>query len=141
MVVQSRLQQDSRNRAVYIVKTSSSEALSAFVKIAVPSVTTVNYGNSLILHADVENLPVGAKIVWTADNTNFAMDASSDGLTCTVSPNVSGDTIFTAKIIDKDNNILSSDTIKITAKASLWYKILSFFKRLFNLNEIIPFDN
>lgn len=38
-----------------------------------------------------------------------------------------------------DGNEISSDTVQMTAKASIWHKIIAFFKKLLSLNEIIPY--
>ncbi len=106
--------------------------------IRTPSTTSISYGDSIILHADVENLPAGAKIVWTADNSNFAYTASADGTTCTVSPSANGDTTFTATVVDKNGNEIGSDTQTMTSKAGLFQKIIAFFKKLFGLTKVIP---
>lgn len=112
------------------------------VDIRTPSLETINYGDSIDLHADVylESVPVGTlsegmKIVWTADNENFAMSVSEDGKTCTISPESSGDTTFTATIVDAEGNEISSDTQKMTSKAGFFQKIIAFFKKLFGLTK------
>ncbi len=108
-------------------------------EIRKPSTTTISYGDSIILHAAIEGtLPVGAEIVWTADNANFVMNVSSDGTTCKLSPTSSGDTNITATVYDKDGNIVSSDAQKMTSKAGFFDKIIAFFKKLFGLNKVIP---
>ncbi len=116
-----------------------SEAVICNCKIEVPSATTITYGAGIILHASAENLPSGAKIIWEADNGNFSYSVSSDGTTCTITPKTSGDTVFIAKIVDKDGNEISSATQKMTSKAGLWQKIVAFFKNLFSKNQVIPY--
>ena len=106
------------------------------VEIRNPSQTEIKYGDSIILHADVENLPDDATIKWTADNGNFTYTASADGTTCTVSPSASGDTTFTATVYDADGNEIGSDTQTMTAKAGLWQKIVAFFKKLFGMTKV-----
>ncbi len=106
--------------------------------IRTPSTTSITYGDSIVLHADVENLPEGAKIVWSADNSNFTYTASADGTTCTVSPSANGDTTFTATVVDANGNEISSDTQAMTSKAGFFQKIIAFFKGLFGLTKIIP---
>ncbi len=106
--------------------------------IRTPSTTSITYGDSIVLHADVENLPEGAKIVWTADNSNFTYTASADGTTCTVSPSANGNTVFTAAVVDENGNEISSDTQTMTSKAGFFQKIIAFFKKLFGLTKIIP---
>ncbi len=105
-----------------------------------PSVTTISYGDSIILHADIEGeLPLGAKVEWTADNSNFKIVSTSvDGLSCTVTPQANGNTVFTATVIDKNGNEIGSDTQSMTSKAGFFQKIIAFFKKLFGLTKIIP---
>lgn len=103
------------------------------------SKNTIRYGDSIILHAEIdEGLPEGAYIIWTADNDNFSYSVSADGSTCTISPNKSGSTTFTATVYDKDGNIISSDTQEMTAKAGFFDKIIAFFKKIFGLTKTIP---
>ncbi|MBQ2972728.1 MAG: leucine-rich repeat domain-containing protein [Clostridia bacterium] len=107
--------------------------------VILPSTKTVSYGDSIILHADVENLPEGAYIEWSANNSNFKIvSCSADGSSCTVTPEVSGDTTFTATIYDKDGNEIGSDTQTMTAKAGFFQKIIAFFKKIFGLTKVIP---
>ncbi len=108
------------------------------VDIRTPSTTTISYGDSIVLHADVtEALPEGWRIEWSADNGNFRYSTSADGTTCTITPNKSGDTTFTVKVFDAQNNEISSDTQKMTSKAGFFDKIIAFFKKLFGLTKII----
>lgn len=108
------------------------------MKIRIPSITTISYGDSIILHADVTGtLPAGASIKWEASNGNFAMDVSSDGTTCKISPKSSGDTTFTATVYDEKGNVIGSDTQTMTSKAGFFDKIIAFFKKLFGLTKVI----
>ncbi|MBQ4604819.1 MAG: hypothetical protein IJB16_09470, partial [Clostridia bacterium] len=106
------------------------------VEIRKPSITTINYGDSIILHADTSNLPAGYTVKWTADNGNFSYTAN--GATCTINPEKSGDTTFTATVYDANGNEVSSDTQKMTSKAGFFQKIIAFFKGLFGLNKTYP---
>ena len=104
-----------------------------------PSTTTISYGDSIILHADMnEALPSGWKIKWTADNGNFGYSTSSDGSTCTITPNKSGDTTFTATVYDENDNVVSESTQKMTSKAGFFDKIIAFFKKIFGATKVIP---
>lgn len=106
--------------------------------IRTPSVTTISYGDVIILHTDITGaLPAGASIKWDASNGNFAMDVSSDGTTCKISPKSSGDTTFTATVVDADKNVISSDEQTMTSKAGFFDKIIAFFKKLFGLTKVI----
>ena len=101
-----------------------------------PSQKTITYGDSIILHADVDKVPEGATIEWTADNANFTYTVSEDGTTCTITPAASGDTVFTVTVVDKNGDVISSDTQAMTAKAGLWQKIVAFFKKLFGMTKV-----
>ncbi len=103
-----------------------------------PSRTTINYGDSIYLHSVVE-LPAGAKVVWEASNSNFTYSTSADGKTCLISPASNGETEFTAKVVDKDGNIISEiRTQRMTSKAGFFQKIIAFFKKLFGLTKVFP---
>ncbi len=106
-------------------------------EIRKPSTTTINYGDSIILHADISGeLPSGYYVEWTASNNNFSYKAN--GATCEISPEKSGDTTFTATIYDADGNPVSTDEQTMTSKAGFFQKIIAFFKKLFGLTKTIP---
>ena len=106
------------------------------LKIQTPSITSIDYGDSIYLHATAD-LPEDAKIVWGADNSNFSYKISDNGKTCLISPSSNGQTTFTAKVIDKDNNVISDiKTQKMTSNAGLFKKIIGFFKKLFGLIKV-----
>lgn len=109
------------------------------ISIKSPSITTINYGDKIILHADLTRiLPNGWEVKWTASNGNFSYSVSDDGTTCTISPSSSGDTIFTASVVDANGNIISTDEQIMTSKAGFFQKIIAFFKKLFGLTKTIP---
>ncbi len=105
-----------------------------------PSVTTINYGDSITLHADFEGtLPEGAKIVWEPSNDNFSYEVSADGKACKISPASSGDTTFTARVVDADGKLLAEpDTQTMTSKAGFFLKLIAFIKGIFGLTKDIP---
>lgn len=103
-----------------------------------PSTTTINYGDSIILHADIEGeLPAGAYIEWTTSNGNFEFDALNDG-TCKITPSSSGDTTFTATIYDAEGKVIGTDEQVMTSKAGFFQKIIAFFKSILGLTKTIP---
>ena len=104
-----------------------------------PSTTTINYGDSIILHAGIDGtLPAGTYIEWTVSNGNFIYSVSEDGTTCTLSPSASGSTVFTATIYDSEGNELATDEQEMTSKAGFFQKIIAFFKKIFGLTKVIP---
>lgn len=109
------------------------------VDIPTPSTTTINYGDKIVLHANIEGeLPAGYQIKWISSNNNFSMSVSADGKTCTISPEASGETVFTAVIVDENDKAVSSDEQTMTSKAGFFQKIIAFFKKLFGLTKTIP---
>lgn len=103
-----------------------------------PSQTTINYGDSIVLHVDESKIPAGGYVEWTSSNGNFDVEVSEDGKTCTISPDKSGNTTFTATIYDAEGNVVSVDEQEMTSNAGLWQKLIGFFKKLFNLTKVIP---
>ncbi len=101
-----------------------------------PSTSTVKYGETLILHADFENVPDGAKIEWSVEGEGVTIKPSADGLTCAVTSTATGDVTITAKYTDA-NGVEHVSEQKIESNASFWQKIVSFFKNLFGINRII----
>ncbi len=115
------------------------EAYDGVLKIRKPSITTIKYGDAIILHADLSKpLPKGAYIKWTADNGNFSYTASKDGSTCQITPSKTGNTTFTATVYDSSGNEIQSDTQTMTSKAGFFQKIGAFFRKLFKLTKVYP---
>lgn len=108
----------------------------ATVNITEPSQTTINYKDGIVLNAETENIPNGAKVEWSADNDNFKLKKSDDNNTLTVISNKTGTTVFTATLYDADNNVLTEDTVELNSKAGFAQKISGFFKVLFGLTKI-----
>ena len=73
----------------------------AKLSIKSPSTTTVSYGFTLNLHANVTDLPEGARIVWSMDGSGFELIPSADGMTCGVKSVSKGSATITAKVVDK----------------------------------------
>lgn len=108
------------------------------VTIKQPTETVISYGDSIILHADISNLPAGGYVEWTASNTNFEMEISADGTTCKITPKTSGETTFTATVYDAKGKAISSDEQTMTSKANFFDRLIAFFKKLFSLTKVIP---
>ena len=113
--------------------------------INTPSVTTVSYGFTLNLHANVTDLPEGARIVWSMDGSGFELIPSADGMTCGVKSVSKGSATITAKVVDKNGNAVKdangneiTASQQLTSKAGFFQKLVAFFKKLFGSNMIIP---
>lgn len=132
-----RTQVDMDDMVLYAIWSKEDPSISVFtMSIRTPSVTTISYGDSIILHADITGtLPEGATIQWFADNGNFEKVASNDGKTCKITPSSSGNTTFTIKVVNADGEVLAEDTQVMTSKAGFFDKIIGFFKMIFGLTK------
>ena len=122
------------------------EPIKTKISINTPSVTTVSYGFTLNLHANVTDLPEGARVVWSMDGSGFELIPSADGMTCGVKSVSKGSATITAKVVDKSGNAVKdangneiSASQQLTSKAGFFQKLVAFFKKLFGSNMIIPY--
>ena len=122
------------------------EPIKTKLSIKSPSTTTVSYGFTLNLHANVTDLPEGARIVWSMDGSGFELIPSADGMTCGVKSVSKGSATITAKVVDKNGNPVKdangneiSASQQLTSKAGFFQKLAAFFKKLFGSNMIIPY--
>ncbi len=101
-----------------------------------PSTSTINYGDTLILHTDSSKIPADAKIEWSVEGNGVTIEPSAEGKTCAVTSKSTGDVTIVAKYVDADGvEHISEQEIK--SNAGIWQKIVSFFKNLFRINRII----
>ena len=121
------------------------EPIKTKLSIKSPSTTTVSYGFTLNLHANVTDLPDGARIVWSMDGSGFELIPSADGMTCGVKSVSKGSATITAKVVDKNGNAVKdangneiTASQQLTSKAGFFQKIAAFFKKLFGSNMVIP---
>ncbi len=107
--------------------------------IRTPSTTTINYGESIILHADIDGkLPAGAKVEWEANNNNFGLAVSEDGRTCMITSEKAGYTTITMRVYDSERKILAEDIQEMNSKIGFFQKIIAFFRNLFGITKVIP---
>ena len=116
------------------------------ISINTPSTTTVSYGFTLNLHANVTDLPEGARIVWSMDGSGFELIPSADGMTCGAKSVSKGSATITAKVVDKNGNPVKdangneiTASQQLTSKAGFFQKLVAFFKKLFGSNMVIPY--
>ena len=115
-----------------------STAPTDYFAIQTPSATSIKHKCGIILHVDQKaTKPAGAKYEWTANNSNFKMETSSDGTTCTIISDKNGDTTFTVKLISSTGAVLDTETITMTSKAGFFDKIGSFFRGIFGGNKVV----
>ena len=122
------------------------EPIKTKISINTPSTTTVSYGFTLNLHANVTDLPEGARVVWSMDGSGFELIPSADGMTCGVKSVSKGSATITAKVVDKNGNAVKNAngneitaSQQLTSKAGFFQKLVAFFKKLFGSNMIIPY--
>ena len=121
------------------------EPIKTKISINTPSTTTVSYGFTLNLHANVTDLPDGARVVWSMDGSGFELIPSADGMTCGVKSVSKGSATITAKVVDKNGNAVKdangneiTASQQLTSKAGFFQKLVAFFKKLFGSNMVIP---
>lgn len=109
------------------------------VEITKPTETVISYGDTITLHANIiGTLPKGSTIQWYASNENFIVYEAENSLTYKITPKSSGDTVFTIKVVGLNGEILAEKTQAMTSKASVFDKIIAFFKKLFGLTKNYP---
>ena len=105
--------------------------------IQTPSTNTIRHLDGIVLHAKVDGtLPEGAYIKWTADNDNFDIESTSDGMTATITSKNYGDTTIYAIVYNADGEIIASESVKMTSKAGFFDKFGSFFRSIFGTTKI-----
>ncbi len=126
--------------------TAQFELLVKQLKIKNPSTSTINYGETLVLHADYGNveLPEGWTIQWTVEGAGFNMTVAEDGLTCKMTSIANGKATVKATLVDENGEAVidangneMSDSKQLTSKAGFWQKLVSFFKNLFGISRVI----
>ena len=114
------------------------------IQIKTPSVTTINYGETLVLQLEDVEVPEGWRVEWSIIGDAVTISVSEDGKECRVTSTASGNISVTATLVDENgepvlnelgNNI--ENFINISSKAGFWQKLVSFFKNLFRINRII----
>lgn len=115
------------------------------------STDKLNYGEKILLHINVADLPEGASVKWTTSNgvvlrisnENAACESHQECITCTVESVGSGSAEITGTVVDENGEpILRDDEeIKVSytmnSKAGFFQKLIAFFKKLFGLSKTI----
>ncbi len=126
--------------------TAQYELIVKQLKIKNPSTSTINYGETLVMHADFGGveLPEGWKIQWTVEGAGFDMAPAADGLTCKMTSVANGNATVKATLVDENGEAVMdanvnemSDSKQLTSKAGFWQKFVSFFKNLFGISRVI----
>lgn len=124
-----------------MIITSKSETIE--ISIKTPSVSTINYGETLVLTLEETEIPEGYAVEWFVEGAGVSTWVSEDGKECRVTSIANGSPKISAKLVDEngepatDNGEEIADEITITSKAGFFQKFISFFKNLFGINRIV----
>lgn len=138
-----RIDKDSTIEAVFS-KIEQEKPKDIQLDIQNPPTTVVKYGDTLVLHANVSEIPDNYHIEWFVDGSRVQITPSDDGLSCNVKSVSNGKVTVTAKLIDSNGNVYTNSDgteVKVdqslTSKAGFFWKMISFFKNLFGISRII----
>ncbi|MBQ5825758.1 MAG: leucine-rich repeat protein, partial [Clostridia bacterium] len=115
------------------------------------STDTVAYGEKIVLHINVADLPEGASVKWTSSNeavlktsnVNAECGTHEGCVTITVESVGNGSAEITATIVDENGEPILRDGEEIKAsytmnsKATFWQKLIAFFRKIFGISRII----
>lgn len=114
------------------------------IQIAYSSTTIINYGDTIILHAQVRDRAENTSVEWSVVGDGVVINPSDDGLSCRVTSVSNGSVIVMAKVVDENGKVCTdangyeiSDSRQLTSIGSFLQKIISFFKNLFGISRII----
>ncbi len=112
--------------------------------ILTPSKTVINYGDTLVLNADVANLPDRFSLSWLVIGNGVSVITSEDGMECRVTSIDNGTVTVLVKVVDENGNAIQDadgfeiyDEITVTSRAGWFWKIIYFIKLIFAINRII----
>ncbi len=116
----------------------------ADLKLRQPSVDTLKYGDTLILHTETSQLPNNIHFKWSASNDCVSISPDETGRNCRITPSKSGDTVISVTLINEkgqeimdENGIVKSASVNLTSKTGFFWRIISFFKNLFTIERVI----
>lgn len=115
------------------------------LRVAEPTVKTLNYGHTLTLHAETDNLPQGAEVRWSIEGTGLRAVGNTTGFFFTVECVGSSGATVTAGLYAADGTawtdasgvpITASRTIR--TNASLWRRIVYLIEVLLHIGIYHP---
>lgn len=102
-----------------------------------PSRLRIDYGETLILHADLASIPEGTRVEWSVEGNGATIMPSEDGLTCSVTSVSTGIVTVKAKYVDS-NGVEHSSEQELESRAGIWQIIVYIFKVIFRIPTVIP---
>lgn len=117
------------------------------IKISIdknPGTMKINYREKMLLSVTVQELPEGAKIVWFENDVKVKTEKADKTTSEYKSGELRNDVTISAKLIDKDDNIIKYtngkeilDSEKITVNASFFRRVIAFIKIFFFRMETV----
>ena len=114
--------------AVFVLDSETPTTIPS-VHIIAPPIDTMEYKDTIVLYADIQNLPTGCRVVWEIDNTNFSLAVAEDGLSCVLEAQENGSATVTVKVVDKNGDFLTysdgellHDNQLLVSQVSFWDK-------------------
>ena len=116
---------DGKGNATAEILQDGSEWYDVSMRISTPTAAT--YKMAFTVSAEVNTLPAGARIEWTANNAKVQLKPSADGLTCSVNPEVKGSVTLTATAYSADGAKLAQASQAVTVRYEWWQWLIIIF--------------
>ena len=122
---------DEKTTATFVLSTSEETNNATFslhntsVKIMSPSHKKIRFGDTLVLHAEANNLPAGAQLVWSVENASVITiddvdvpcavpDHDRNCHTCKIGGKARGTTKITCTVCDASGNPIKCDEVEVS---------------------------
>ena len=111
------------------------------ITVAAPANRHIEYGETVILYANVTNMPENAVIKWKiVEGSGVSIESSRSGNMCYVTSKTNGDCIIDAYVVNEYGNVVYDengdkvcDREGISSEVNLWMIIVWIFKNLFRI--------
>lgn len=111
------------------------------ITVAAPANRHIEYGETVILYANVTNMPENATIKWKiVEGSGVSIESSRSGNMCYVTSKTNGDCIIEAYVVNEYGNVVYDengdkvcDREGISSEVNLWMIIVWIFKNLFRI--------
>ncbi len=114
------------------------------VLITPANITSVNYGDTLVLSAEAIGVTDDIKINWIVEGTGFTTRVSDDGKECYITSTADGSVTVTVQLVDSDGEVITdaegnsiSDKVTVRSNAGFFQKLISFFKSIFGIFFVV----
>lgn len=114
------------------------------VLITPANITSVNYGDTLVLSAEAIGVTDDIKINWIVEGTGFTTRVSDNGKECYITSTADGSVTITVQLVDSDGEVITdaegnsiSDKVTVSSNAGFFQKLISFFKSIFGIFFVV----